>query len=149
MPELPDVVVYVESLEARILGQQLESIRLVSPFVLRSALPPIAEASGKSVIGIRRMGKRIVLALEGELFLVLHLMIAGRLRWQPRIGKLPRIALAVFEFANGTLVFTEAGTRKRASMHLVQGEGALGEFDMHGLEVLDADLADFKARLVT
>ena len=148
MPELPDITVYIEHIEQRILDQPLERIRLTSPFVLRTALPPIEDAEGKRVMDVRRMGKRVVLALEDDLFLVMHLMIAGRFRWQPRMAKLPgKLTLAAFEFPNGTLVFTEAGTRKRASLHLVRGDGALREFDMGGLEVLEADLAAFSARI--
>ena len=150
MPELPDVVVYAESLERRIVGQRLERIRLRSPFVLRSAVPPLASAEGRRVEAVRRLGKRIVLALENELFLVLHLMIAGRLRWLGHGDKAPaRITLALFEFAAGTLVFTEAGTKKRASLHVVQGESALAAFDMGGLEVSAADLPAFRERLLS
>jgi formamidopyrimidine-DNA glycosylase len=147
MPELPDIVVYVQSLESRIVGQPLLGIRLQSPFVLRTVLPPIAEARGKRVLAVRRLGKRIVLCLEGDLFLVLHLMIAGRLCWLAPGAKLPAITLAAFDFATGTLAFTEAGTRKRASLHLLRGEAALAEHDRGGLEVLDADAAAFAARL--
>ena len=148
MPELPDIVVYLENLERRVLNRTLESIRLLNPFVLRSALPPIGEAEGRRVIGFKRIGKRIVLALEAELFLVLHLMIAGRLRWIARDAKLPgKLALAAFDFTHGTLVFTEAGTKKRASLYLVRGERALGQFDSGGLDVLQADRAAFIARL--
>jgi formamidopyrimidine-DNA glycosylase len=149
MPELPDVVVYAESLEARVAGQRLERIRLVSLFVLRTALPPITDAEGKRVTGVRRLGKRIVLALEEELFLVLHLMIAGRLRWLTPGAKPPaRITLAVLEFGRGMLAFTEAGTKRRASMHLVRGEIALTAFDMGGLEPIGCDLGSFRERLV-
>lgn len=150
MPELPDVVVYVESLERRIVGQILEQIRLASPFVLRTAVPPLSEVAGKRVMAVRRLGKRIVMALEDELFVVMHLMIAGRLRWIARgaRGKGPRTTLATFEFATGTLVFTEAGTRKRASLHVVRGDDALAAFDMGGLEVLDADVDAFRERLL-
>jgi formamidopyrimidine-DNA glycosylase len=123
-------------------------VRLLSPFVLRTAVPPIASAEGRRVVGIRRIGKRIVLALEGELFLVLHLMVAGRLRWLSAGEKPPgRITLAILEFGNGALAFTEAGTKRRASLHFVQGEAALAAFDAGGLEVLDADLAAFARRL--
>lgn len=148
MPELPDIVVYVESLERRIVGQSLEQIRLNSPFVLRTALPPLSEVAGKRVLGVRRIGKRIALVMEGELFVVLHLMIAGRLRWiEAGGGKPPATTVATFQFANGTLLFTEAGTRKRASLHIGCGEAALAAFDMGGLEVLDADLDAFRERL--
>jgi len=125
MPELPDVAVYVEALERRVVGHRLEEIRLNSPFVLRTVVPPVAEAQGRRVTGVRRLGKRIVIALEGEIFLVLHLMIAGRLRWLARGIRPPaRITLATFAFDTGVLAFTEAGTRKRASLHLVQGPAA-------------------------
>ena len=147
MPELPDIVVYVESLECRLLGQAIEHIRLVSPFVLRTALPPISEAQGRRVLEVRRMGKRIVLALEGRLFLVMHLMIAGRFKWLARAAKLPKIPLAAFDFPQGTLVLTEAGTKKRASIHLIAGESALRAHDPGGLESMQARLTDFSARL--
>jgi formamidopyrimidine-DNA glycosylase len=148
MPELPDVAVYVEALERRVIGHRLEEIRLNSPFVLRTVAPPLGEVQGRRVAGVRRLGKRIVIALEGELFLVLHLMIAGRLRWLLAGVKPPaRITLATFAFDNGVLAFTEAGTRKRASLHLVQGAAALAEFDRGGLELDDIDAAAFAARL--
>ena len=148
MPELPDITVYVEAIEQRVRGRRLERIRLVSPFVLRTAVPPIASAEGRVVTGVRRLGKRVVLALEGELYLVLHLMVAGRLRWLPPVARLPgRITLAALDFADGTLAFTEAGTKKRASMHLVHGDAALASMDPGGVEPLDASLAAFAARL--
>ena len=148
MPELPDVAVYVESLERRIVGQELERVRLLSPFVLRTAVPPLACVEGRRVAAVRRLGKRIVLGLEGAYFLVLHLMVAGRLRWLERGDRVPaRISLALFDFPGGTLAFTEAGTRKRASLHVVQGEAALAAFDLGGLEVGQADLAAFRERL--
>src|SRR5262245_36998835 len=126
MPELPDVVVYIEALETRIVGKVLERIRLFSPFVLRSVDPPIAEASGRRVLRLRRMGKRLVWALEGDLFLVIHLMIAGRLRWRAAGAKPPgRMGLAAFDFPDGTLILTEAGSKRRASIHLLKGEAAL------------------------
>ena len=150
MPELPDVVVYIEALERRILGQPLERVRIVSPFVLRSVEPPIGEAEGRRVVGLRRLGKRIVWALEGELFLVIHLMIAGRLRWRPAGAKPPgRIGLAAFDFPGGTLLLTEAGSKRRASLHLAQGEVGLAGFDRGGLEPLDVSLESFRARLVS
>ena len=149
MPELPDVVVYVEALERRIVGQPLLRVRLANPFLLRTALPPIAAVEGKRVRGVQRLGKRVVLELEDELFLVLHLMIAGRLRWLERGEKAPtRITLALFDFPAGTLAFTEAGTKRRASLHLVQGKAALGAFDMGGLDVLDIDARTFRDRLL-
>jgi formamidopyrimidine-DNA glycosylase len=148
MPELPDVVVYVEALERRIVGRRLEEIRLASPFVLRTAVPPIADAQGKRVAGVRRLGKRIVIELDGDLFLVLHLMIAGRLRWLARGVKPPaRITLATFAFDGGVPAFTEAGTRKRASLHLVHGAKALAAFDRGGAEIQDIDAAGFATRL--
>jgi len=148
MPELPDVAVYVDALTRRVTGQPLERLRLLSPFVLRTAVPPISSAEGKRVVGVRRIGKRIVLAFEDDLFLVLHLMIAGRLRWLTSGAKPPgRITLAVFDFPDGALAFTEAGTKRRASMHLVRGETALAAFDAGGLDVFGADLAGFGRRL--
>jgi len=149
MPELPDVVVYVESLERRVAGQRLDRVRLLSPFVLRSVMPPLAAAEGRRVEAVRRLGKRIVISLVDEIFLVLHLMIAGRLRWLERGKKLPaRITLAAFDFATGTVAFTEAGTRKRASLHVVQGETALAVFEMGGLDIAGSTLAAFRERLL-
>ena len=148
MPELPDVVVYIEHLRNRLAGRTLTRLRVLNPFVLRSVTPPIASAEGKKVLGFRRIGKRIVVELEGRLFLVLHLMIAGRLRWLASGAKPPgRISLAAFEFQDDTLVLTEAGTKRRASIHLVEGEAALAAMDPGGLEVLEARLEDFAARL--
>jgi formamidopyrimidine-DNA glycosylase len=148
MPELPDLVVYVESLEQRLVGQSLVRVQLLNPFLLRTALPPIASVEGKTVREVRRLGKRIILALGGELFLVLHLMIAGRLRWLEKGARPPaRITLALFEFTSGTLAFTEAGTKRRASLHLVAGKPALAAFDLGGLEVLEIDAPAFGARL--
>ena len=149
MPELPDVVVYVESLDRRIAGERLDRVRLISPFVLRTVVPPLAAVEGWRVDAVRRLGKRIVICLEAELFFVLHLMIAGRLRWLERGKRLPaRITLASFEFATGTVAFTEAGTKKRASLHVVQGEAALAAFDMGGLDVTGSDPAVFRERLL-
>ena len=148
MPELPDITVYIEALEARVVGQPLERIRIAKPFLLRSVDPPISAANGKKVVGVRRMGKRIVLELEEGLFLVIHLMIAGRLRWQPSGAKVPgKLGMAAFDFPNGTLILTEAGSKRRASLWLVRGEGSLEQFERGGLEVLDAKLAEFKDRL--
>ena len=148
MPELPDIVVYLESLESRIVGRRLQRLRLISTFLLRTALPPIAMADGRTVTELRRMGKRIVIGLEGKLFLVLHLMVAGRLRWIPAGGKLPgRITLAVLEFEHAWLVITEAGTKKRASLHLVQGEAALAALDPGGVDVGSLTAAQFADRL--
>jgi formamidopyrimidine-DNA glycosylase len=148
MPELPDILAYRQAVEDRVRGRILEAVRLGSPFVLRSVAPPIEAAGGRRVLGVRRIGKRIVLELEGDLFLVVHLMIAGRLHWKKRGAKLGgRISLAAFDFADGTLLLTEASKKKRASLHLVRGEAALAEFDRGGLEVLEADLPAFRAAL--
>ncbi len=148
MPELPDVVVYLERLRPRVEGQVLERARLANPFLLRSVEPPLAAAEGRQVVGLRRLGKRIVLALDRDLFLVLHLMIAGRLHWKPPQAKLPgKMGLAAFDFPGGTLVLTEAGTRRRASLYVVQGEAGLAAHDPGGLEVLDATQEQFRARL--
>ena len=148
MPELPDIVVYLEALEGRVRGRTLDEVRLRSPFLLRTVEPPLAAARGRVVAGLRRMGKRIVFALEGDLFLVLHLMIAGRLHWKPRGAKIPgRLGLAAFDFPDGTLLLTEAGTRKRASLHVAQGEEGLEPFRRGGLEVLEGDAAAFVAAL--
>src|SRR6266568_7631445 len=149
MPELPDITVYIEALESRVVGQPLERVRIAKPFLLRSVDPPMSAATGKRVTGIRRMGKRIVLELEDDLFLVIHLMIAGRLRWVPAGAKVPgKVGLAAFDFPNGTLILTEAGSKRRASLWLVRGEASLDQFDRRGLEVLDADLEQFTERLV-
>jgi len=153
MPELPDVVVYLEALAPRVLGQPLERVRLASPFLLRSVSPPLSEVNGKRVTGLRRLGKRLVFALEGDLFLVLHLMIAGRLRWKPRkAGEPPaavpkKVGLAGFDFPAGTLLLTEASPKKRASLYLVAGEAGLAAHDRGGLEVLDATPEAFAAAL--
>jgi formamidopyrimidine-DNA glycosylase len=148
MPELPDIVIYIEALERHIVGHRLESVRLTSLFVLRSVDPPLESIVGKEVGGIRRLGKRIVIDFGDELFLVIHLMIAGRLRWRPRGGKVPgKMGLAYFDFAHGVLILTEAGTKRRASMTLVRGERALQHIDRGGMEVLGAPLREFAARL--
>lgn len=148
MPEYPDVVVYVEHLRRRLVEQTLEKIRLASPFVLRSADPPLRDAEGKRVLGVSRLGKRIILELEGDLFLIFHLMIAGRLHWLAKGGKIPgRRGLAGFDFANGTLLLTEASSKKRASLHLVRGRSLVNAFDRGGLEVIDADAPSFRAAL--
>jgi formamidopyrimidine-DNA glycosylase len=145
MPELPDVQVYVDALERHIQGRTLHAVRLFSPFLLRSVDPPLREVHDRRVVGIARLGKRIVIAFEAELFLVLHLMIAGRLRWRPQVGVKPgrKAALAVFDFENGTLVLTEAGSKKRASLYCVRGHDALRAHDPGGLDVLGADLPAF------
>src|ERR687887_32590 len=143
MPELPDVTVYIEALEARVRGKRLEGVKLLNPFLLRTAVPPISSAEGKRVTEIRRVGKRIVFVLEGPLYLVLHLMIAGRLRWA-QTGKKPPNTLALLEFENGTLAFTEAGTKRRASLHLL---ATLEGLDPGGAELFAIDAAEFAARL--
>jgi len=149
VPELPDITVYCEALAARVHGKILQRIELRNPFVLRTAVPPIASAQGKHVREVRRLGKQIVLGLSDDLFLVIHLMIAGRLRWLDAAKKPPaRITLAILEFTNGRMAFTEAGTKRRASLHLVRGAEALAEFDRGGLEVADSTLAGFAARLL-
>jgi len=150
VPELPDVVVYVESLARYLVGRRLDRLRLVSPFVLRSVTPPVEQVNGLVVRGAHRIGKRIVLELDDDLFLVLHLMIAGRLRWRepgakPGIG--PRLILAVFEFEHGALYFTEASSKKRASLQVVAGRGRLFDLDPGGIEPLDAPLDVFRAAL--
>lgn len=148
MPELPDITVYIEALEARIVGQTLERIRIPKPFLLRSVDPPLSAANGKRVVGVRRIGKRIVVELDDDLFLVIHLMIAGRLRWVPTGAKVPgKIGLAAFDFSNGTLILTEAGTKRRASLWLARGEEGLQQFERGGLEVLDATRDEFAERL--
>ncbi len=144
MPELPDIVVYIEALEKRILGETLEEVRIVSPFLLRTATPPVSSASGKKVLQIRRMGKRICIGLENNLWLVLHLMIAGRLHWRERGAEIsPRHNFAAFDFPTGTLLGSEAGTRKRASLHLVLGEAGLRAMHAGGLEVLKCNFEEF------
>jgi formamidopyrimidine-DNA glycosylase len=148
MPELPDVAVYVERLAAIVQGETLERIRIAKPFLLRSVTPPAREAEGRRVVSVQRIGKRIVLGLEGELFLVIHLMIAGRLRWREPGKKLGgKLVLAEFTFRHGTLYLTEAGTTRRAMLHVVAGAADLEPFDRGGLDVLDADLASFSDRL--
>jgi formamidopyrimidine-DNA glycosylase len=148
VPELPDLTVYREALEARLLGQPLLEARLASPFLLRTAAPPLASAAGRPVVAVRRLGKRLVLSLEGELHLALHLMIAGRLHWKAPGAALPgRVGLLALDFPSGTLTLTEAGSKRRASLHLVAGEAALRALDRGGLEVLDADLPAFAAAL--
>jgi formamidopyrimidine-DNA glycosylase len=148
VPELPDILVYIDALASRIVGEKLERVRLLNPFLLRTADPPISAIEGRTVIGLRRIGKRIVIEFDHGLFLVLHLMVAGRLRWSTESSKAPgRIGLAILEFSSGSLVLTEAGTKRRASLHLVQGEEALQRFDPGGLEVLDVDRAAFALRL--
>lgn len=150
MPELPDVTVYQEALGRHVVGQPLEELKVLTPFLLRSVDPPLDAFQGKTVAGVRRIGKRLVLAFEDELFLVMHLMIAGRLRWRRKGAKLgmgPKIVVARFEFPSGTLYFTEAGTRKRASLTAIRGEAALRGLDPRGIEPLHATHEEFAAQL--
>jgi len=148
MPELPDITVYVDRLRSLLAGRTLDRIRLANPFLLRSVDPPLAAAQGRAVSGVRRLGKRVVLELEGDLRLVLHLMIAGRLHWRSPGAPIPaRIGAAAFDFPNGSLILTEAGTKKRASLHLVKGVDALREHDPGGLEVMEADVDSFRHAL--
>jgi formamidopyrimidine-DNA glycosylase len=148
VPELPDVTVYVEHLQRRLVGRTLQNVRLLNPFVLRTAVPPLASAHGRKVSDVKRLGKRMLMALEGSLFIVIHLMVAGRLRWLQGQARTPaRSLLAAFDFEHGSLALTEAGTRRRASIHLVQGEAALAQMDPGGLEVPAIELARFAAQL--
>ena len=148
MPEYPDVVVYIERLEAVTAGQTLEAVRLKSPFLLRSYAPPLSAAFGKPVVGFRRIGKRIVFELSDELFLVLHLMIAGRLRQrEPKAALKTKVDLAAFDFTETTIVLTEAGTKKRASLHVVQGEASLDQFRRGGVDPFSVTLAEFRQAL--
>jgi formamidopyrimidine-DNA glycosylase len=149
MPELPDITVYAECLEAKVQGRRLDRVRVLSPFLLRTALPPLAEAEGKVVVGVERLGKRVVLALEGGSFLVIHLMIAGRLKWLAASAKpAGKSTLATFEFDTGTLVLTEAGSKRRASLHLLANRQSLEAMDPGGIDVLGCDLATFTQRLI-
>src|SRR5450432_3713987 len=148
MPELPDISAYLSALEPRILGQPLERVRIGSPFLLRTASPPIAEAEGHIVTALRRIGKRVAIGLDNDLWLVLHLMIAGRLHWRPTQAKLAgRNSLAAFDFPNGTLVLTEAGAKRRASLHVLNGEDGLLSIDPGGIDVFASDLDAFRAAL--
>ena len=148
MPELPDVTVYLEALHGRILGARLLGLRLANPFVLRSVDPAPAEVASRTVTRLRRLGKRLVIVLEGDHFVVIHLMIAGRLHWKESGARVPgKIGLAAFDFSTGTLTLTEAGSKRRAAIHLVRGEAALAEHDPGGIEPLDADVAAFGAAL--
>ena len=150
MPELPDITVYIEALEARILNQTLERVRVVGPFFLRTAAPPLSAVEGRRVGELRRVGKRIAIGLEDDLWLVLHLMIAGRLHWsKPGVKLSPKRALAAFDFAQGSVLLTEAGSQRRASLHIVQGEEALRELDPGGLDVTTASLDAFATRLTS
>jgi formamidopyrimidine-DNA glycosylase len=148
MPELPDILLYIHSLKPRILNQTLERIRLASPFVVRSVVPPISTIDNQIVRGLRRLGKQIVLEFDNELFLVIHLMIAGRFQWKDKDARIPgKLGLAAFDFASGTLLLTEAGSKKRASLHLLHGTQALANFNRGGLEVLDSSLEEFREAL--
>ncbi|MFW2389938.1 MAG: Fpg/Nei family DNA glycosylase [Polyangiales bacterium] len=149
MPELPDIELYLHALRKRVLGETLLGVRIVSPFLLRTVEPPLEEAAGKRVIGLRRLGKRIVFELEEELFLVVHLMIAGRFRWKPAGQKIPgRLGLAAFDFEDGSLLLTEASKKKRAALHLCHGEAALHEHDPGGVEPLEVDGRAFRDALL-
>ncbi len=148
MPELPDITAYLTALEPRILGRTLERVRLASVFVLRTVDPPVSAAEGRSVTALRRIGKRIAIGVEGDIWLVIHLMIAGRLHWRPAEAKLAsRNTLLALDFANGSLVLTEAGSKRRASLHLVRGEQGLHEMDPGGIELFSSDLDAFRAAL--
>ncbi len=148
MPEYPDLELYLSALAPRVVGQVLQGVRLGSPFLLRSVEPPLASTWGRKIVGLRRIGKRLVFELEGELYLVIHLMVAGRLQWKPAGTKLPgRAGLAAFDFASGTLLLTEISTKKRASLFVTSGEASLRTFDRGGLDVMHAHLDDFAQRV--
>ena len=148
MPELPDIVLYLEALAPRVLNQPLERVRIGNPFLVRTPTPPLSEAERRRVIGLHRMGKRIVFVMEGDLFLVLHLMIAGRLRWREQGAALPgKAGLAAFDFPTGTAILTEAGSKRQASLHVVAGSAALAALDPGGLEVLGSTLHEFAGQL--
>jgi len=148
VPELPDITVYLEALAARVLGQPLERLRIGNPFVVRTIEPAPMDVAGRRVVGLRRIGKRIVFVLAEDLFIVLHLMIAGRLRWRDRGTPIPgKVGLAAFDFPAGTAILTEAGSKRQASIHIMRGEEALATLDPAGLEVLNADLSEFAERL--
>jgi len=149
LPEYPDIIIYLERLEALLKGQVLQQIRIASPFLLRTFDPPIEALKNKQITGLQRIGKQIVFIFEDELYLIFHLMIAGRFHWRAPGGGIPaKIGLAAFDFPNGTLLLTEAGTKKRASLHLIKGEFELSTFDPGGLEIVEAPLLEFKRRLV-
>jgi formamidopyrimidine-DNA glycosylase len=148
MPELPDVALYIAALEARVRDRPLERLRSGNPFIVRTIAPEPSELQGRTITGFRRLGKRIVFCFAGDLFLVLHLMIAGRLRWRERGAPIPgKVGLAAFDFAEGTVILTEAGSKRQASIHIVAGERALAAFDPGGLEVFEADLPTFAERI--
>src|SRR5437868_10202645 len=149
MPELPDIAAYISALETRIVGQPLERVRIASPFVLRTAQPPVAEVQGRVVRELRRIGKRIAIGVDNDLWLVLHLMIAGRLHWRGREAKLGgRQNVAAFDFPKGSLVLTEAGSKRRASLHVVSGEQDVNALDPGGIDVFEGDLNTFRATLM-
>jgi formamidopyrimidine-DNA glycosylase len=144
VPELPDVLLYLRALEPRIVEQRVTAVRLASPFLLRSVDPPLSAIEGRRVVGLRRLGKRVVMQVDGELFLVFHLMIAGRFRWKASGSAIPgKVGLLALDFENGTLILTEAGSKRQASLHVVHGEAALAQHDPGGLELMEADLAAF------
>jgi formamidopyrimidine-DNA glycosylase len=148
VPELPDIQLYLHALGPRVVGHTIENVRLASPFLIRSIDPPLDSIRGRTIVALRRLGKRIVFELEGDTFLVVHLMIAGRFRWKPPQAPIPgKVGLLALDFAHGTLVLTEAGTKRRASLHVVQGEDALSRHDPGGLEVLETDFAAFDEAL--
>jgi formamidopyrimidine-DNA glycosylase len=148
MPELPDVDLYVHVLRPRIVGRRIEAIRLTTPFLLRSVDPALSEVEHRSVVSVERLGKRVVIGVEGDLFLVVHLMIAGRFRWKPPGTKVPgKVGLLAIDFDTATLILTEAGSKRRASLHVVRGREGLRQHDRGGLEVLETDLATFAAAL--
>ena len=148
MPELPDIALYLEALTARVVGQPMLKLRIGNPFVVRTIEPAPSDVAGREVVALRRMGKRIVFVLTDELFIVVHLMIAGRLRWRDAGAAIPgKVGLAAFDFPSGTVIFTEQGSKRQASIHIVRGEAALAALDPQGLEVLSADLAAFTSRL--
>src|SRR3954466_6364689 len=148
MPELPDITIYLDALAARVLRQPLERLRIGNPFIVRTIEPPVAALEGRRVVALRRLGKRIVFAMDGDLFLVLHLMIAGRLRWRDRGAAIPgKVGLAAFDFPTGTAILTEAGSKRQASLHVIGSAGDLAALDPGGLEVLGSTLPAFAERL--
>ena len=148
MPELPDILLYLHALEPRIVGRRVTGVRLATPFLLRSVHPPLAAVEGKTIVGLRRLGKRIVIEADDDLFLVFHLMVAGRFRWKPAGTKIPgKVGLFALDFEHGSLILTEAGSKRQASLHVVQGPGALAQHDPGGLEVMTADLPAFAEAL--
>ncbi len=148
MPELPDILLYLRALQPRIVGRRITGVRLASPFLLRSVDPPLSAVEGRTIVGLRRLGKRVVIETEGELFLVFHLMIAGRFRWKPPRAPIPgKVGLLALDFDDGTLILTEAGSKRQASLYVVQGADALAQHDPGGLEMMDADLPAFAEAL--